>query len=107
MKLIPLRPADTGQQSSFDVFKAALEAGSPERGNGYVEFRRRVRVFDALEQAGAAEHVELEDADAAALEGAMKELRFLNLPMPAQRRFLQALDDVVNAKSPPKKQKAT
>jgi hypothetical protein len=96
MKRIPLRKGEADALEGITVFRQVLE-NSPREPLNVDMIRRRCRVLDKLEKAGG-EFVDLEDLDALTLSQAIDVFPWSK----ATKDILAIIDDVKEAKEPPK-----
>lgn len=94
MKLIPLK--EFPGLKTTEIIKAVIERPGPN-GVGVSEFAGRIRVLKALETA-TPDRLSLEDADHATLVGAVNQFRFGMVSV----ELAEIVDDIMNAKEPPK-----
>lgn len=99
-KYIPLRKeGEDGAPASVDLIRAALDAAAPNsQGINYAIATARIRVYDALKD--ATDGMTLEDADVGTLDSALKSFAFTRAPESWQRRLVDVVSDVTNAKKP-------
>lgn len=89
MRTIPLRCAENFKTS--DVIRQVIER--PFQGISLDELRKRVRVLDAVDAAGDADALTLEDADYTTLAGAIQTMQFSM----ASKPLLSIIDEILNA----------
>lgn len=93
MKSIPLR--DEAPFKSIEVITLVVKQPVQGQGINADDMRRRVRLLDALEKADG-DSLLLEDADHAVLVRLINGFQFGT----ADRRLLQIIDDIADAKAP-------
>lgn len=99
-KFVRLRISDDGADSKGLLLRS-LEQSTQPGGMDIGEFRRRLRVSDAIEKApDDAPGVVLEDADWQKLSECVAALRWQQARRQVMKFVLQVEDDVVNAPAP-------